>query len=622
MGLTIGKLVRFRRDSSVASYTASPADAASIEQHQEVEVDVETSSLEAIPKDSSIGTKVRVTKRAAKYNDINADDAFPSEGPKEENGNASSAPSPSSDGSDVTRPVVLKMGSSSGSIQHMQQSRITRPGVAPPEEHPRGGHAAETGSWMSSSISPRNEERDPCSGLEGQASSAVASQSRPIPSSTTTSGIHRGGGLLSSFTFSFRSSKRRVTSESADAIVILDRRQDASTSDDRLGSSDDFTGSAVASPRRALDHRPSMPRTWKRGESLGSGSFGNVFLALSDNGELLAVKEVSLNNGELKDVHHTLEDLQQEIKLLSTLRHPNIVQYVGAQHIDMSHTPISLGALSGHHQYSNGHQLGQNSFYIFLEYVEGGSISSMLTRFGRFEESVIRVYTAQILAGLSFLHSTKTMHRDIKGANILVGKDGQVKLADFGMAKTLLDGMTCTRSFKGSPFWMAPESVRQQGSDLSSDIWSVGCTMIEMATARPPWIGQVSNQVQAIFMIGNGSDLPEIPDHLSPLCREFIGCCLQRDADKRPTAAQLLTHPFFRIPPPHSSSLKRTAAEGGAGGGTNVAADDEFDLQSTPFAPLPIPSSTKSKAAMHRRVRSEGGEKLDPFSGSSFRKLV
>ena len=92
--LHLGKLVRFRRDSSVASYTASPADAASIEQHQEVEVDVETSSLEAIPKDSSIGTKVRVTKRAAKYNDINADDAFPSEGPKEENDNASSAPSP------------------------------------------------------------------------------------------------------------------------------------------------------------------------------------------------------------------------------------------------------------------------------------------------------------------------------------------------------------------------------------------------------------------------------------------------------------------------------------------------------------------------------------------------
>lgn len=73
----------------------------------------------------------------------------------------------------------------------------------------------------------------------------------------------------------------------------------------------------------------------------------------------------------------------------------------------------------------------------------------------------------QILQGLSFLHSMKTMHRDIKGGNILVERDGRVKLADFGMAKQLLDGMTCTRSFKGSPFWMAPESVRQQGSDLS-----------------------------------------------------------------------------------------------------------------------------------------------------------
>lgn len=117
-----------------------------------------------------------------------------------------------------------------------------------------------------------------------------------------------------------------------------------------------------------------MPRSWKKGESLGSGSFGSVFLALSDNGELLAVKEVNLSS-ERSDADDRLQDLQQEIKLLSTLRHPNIVQYVGFQH-----QPDSL----------------QNNFYIFLEYVAGGSIQTLLNNFGRFEENVIRIYTTQV----------------------------------------------------------------------------------------------------------------------------------------------------------------------------------------------------------------------------------
>ena len=113
-----------------------------------------------------------------------------------------------------------------------------------------------------------------------------------------------------------------------------------------------------------------MPTSWKKGESLGSGSFGSVFLALSDNGELLAVKEVNLSS-EKRHVEDRLRDLQQEIRLLSTLRHPNIVQYVGYEH-------------------------RQNNFYIFLEYVAGGSIQTLLGTFGSFDENVIRIYVTQV----------------------------------------------------------------------------------------------------------------------------------------------------------------------------------------------------------------------------------
>jgi mitogen-activated protein kinase kinase kinase 3 len=148
--------------------------------------------------------------------------------------------------------------------------------------------------------------------------------------------------------------------------------------------------------------------------------------------------------------------------LLSQLSHPNIVQYYGS---DLSNETLS----------------------VYLEYVSGGSIHKLLQEYGPFGEAVLRSYTAQILSGLAYLHGRNTVHRDIKGANILVDPNGDIKLADFGMAKHI-SAYTSIRSFKGSPYWMAPEVImNSNGYSLSVDIWSLGCTILEMATAKPPW---------------------------------------------------------------------------------------------------------------------------------------
>ena len=241
------------------------------------------------------------------------------------------------------------------------------------------------------------------------------------------------------------------------------------------------------------------------------------------------------------------------------------------------------------HLYNNA---ADSTFYIFLEYISGGSICHMLSRFGKFDETVIRLYTMQILKGLHFLHSMRCMHRDIKGANILVEKNGTVKLADFGMAKQLLDGINCTRSFIGSPFWMAPEVVRQQPSHFPADIWSLGCTVIEMATARPPWYSENCNQVQAIWKIGSSTDaLPDIPTYLSPSCREFILSCLQRDPTTRPSAEELLCHSFIQIPVGASCTQSKDI-------------EDEFDVRL-----FPLKSKQRGEKVKHRRVRSEGGDR-------------
>ncbi|XVF09906.1 hypothetical protein REPUB_Repub07fG0137300 [Reevesia pubescens] len=281
---------------------------------------------------------------------------------------------------------------------------------------------------------------------------------------------------------------------------------------------------------------PSVPRSpgrtenpvhpgsrWKKGKLLGRGTFGHVYVGFnSESGEMCAMKEVTLFSDDAKSKEST-KQLMQEIALLSRLWHPNIVQYYGSEKVD-------------------------DRLYIYLEYVSGGSIYKLLQEYGQLGELAIRSYTQQILSGLAYLHSKSTVHRDIKGANILVDPNGRVKLADFGMAKHIA-GQSCPLSFKGSPYWLAPEIIRNSsGCNLAVDIWSLGCTVLEMATTKPPW--SQYEGVAAMFKIGNSKDFPPIPDYLSDEGKDFVRQCLQRNPLHRPTAVQLLDHPFVKYAAP------------------------------------------------------------------------
>ncbi|KAL6993013.1 mitogen-activated protein kinase kinase kinase [Sarracenia purpurea var. burkii] len=258
---------------------------------------------------------------------------------------------------------------------------------------------------------------------------------------------------------------------------------------------------------------------WKKGRLLGRGTFGHVYLGFnSESGQMCAIKEVRVIADD-KTSKECLKQLNQEITLLSQLSHPNIVQYYGSE-------------------------LGEETLSVYLEYVSGGSIHKLLQEYGAFREPVIQNYTRQILSGLNYLHGRNTVHRDIKGANILVDPNGEIKLADFGMAKHIT-ACSSVLSFKGSPYWMAPEVVMNtNGYSLPVDIWSLGCTILEMAASKPPW--SQYEGVAAIFKIGNSKDIPEIPNHLSNDAKSFLKLCLQRDPSTRPTALQLLDHPFVR----------------------------------------------------------------------------
>uniref|UniRef100_F6H8Z9 Protein kinase domain-containing protein n=1 Tax=Vitis vinifera TaxID=29760 RepID=F6H8Z9_VITVI len=295
----------------------------------------------------------------------------------------------------------------------------------------------------------------------------------------------------------------------------------------------------------------------------------------TSDGFFFAVKEVSLldQGGKGKQ---SIYQLEQEISLLSQLEHENIVRYYGTNKDD-------------------------SKLYIFLELVTKGSLLSLYQKY-HLQESQASVYTKQILNGLKYLHEQNVVHRDIKCANILVDVHGSVKIADFGLAKATK--LNDVKSCRGTPFWMAPEVVnwKNEGYGLATDIWSLGCTVLEMLTRRPPyshlegatklndvksfkgtlrWMApEVFNQKNEgyglavnIWSLGctvlemltcrppysnmeDGqviskiyrSEPPDVPDSFSSDARDFILKCLQVNPSDRPTAGELLDHPFVKRP--------------------------------------------------------------------------
>ena len=161
------------------------------------------------------------------------------------------------------------------------------------------------------------------------------------------------------------------------------------------------------------------------------------------------------------------------------------------------------------------------------------------------------MYAKQIISGLSYLHENKVLHKDIKGANILVNKDGMIKLSDFGCSVEIERTLSTQtghgdHSLQGSIPWIAPEVVTRGEYGRRSDIWSLGCTILEMASGKCPWSQyNLENPFLLIRKIGETDDLPEIPDHLSTELKNLIMKCLNRDSKQRPYAPELLEHKFF-----------------------------------------------------------------------------
>ncbi|KAH7290373.1 hypothetical protein KP509_30G045300 [Ceratopteris richardii] len=182
--------------------------------------------------------------------------------------------------------------------------------------------------------------------------------------------------------------------------------------------------------------------------------------------------------------------------------------------------------------------------------MDGGTLADLLIQSGgHLGESLVRHYTRCIVRGLHYLHGNGIVHCDIKGQNILIGSTG-VKIADFGAAKRMKPSDdnrgTGQSGFKGTPLWMAPEVVQGLEQGFAADIWSLGCTVVEMIQGRPPWGRNITDMAAALYKLGCSEEDPPLPQSIWDDARDFLLHCLQRNPKDRWTASQLLQHPFLR----------------------------------------------------------------------------
>jgi len=265
---------------------------------------------------------------------------------------------------------------------------------------------------------------------------------------------------------------------------------------------------------------------------IGEGAYGLICTCKNvKQNQIYAIKFLEIEEEDE-------ENLQKEIDILKESSDcPYIVKYFGCY-------------------------IKDTTLMIVMEFCDGGSALDIMTCCKKtFSEEHISIILAQMVQGLSYLHSHKVLHRDLKAGNVLLNRDGKAKLADFGVSAKLTRTLEKKKTIVGSPYWMAPEVIsvqkgKDEGYDFKADLWSLAITAIELAEGKPPLFDIASLRVIFLIPARPPPTLTE-PSKWSDEFNDFLAVCLQKDPNKRPSAASLLGHPFVQRGLSKEGSVKK-----------------------------------------------------------------
>lgn len=255
-------------------------------------------------------------------------------------------------------------------------------------------------------------------------------------------------------------------------------------------------------------------------QRIGRGGFGDVYTGKDKTtNQVVAIKILK------KPYSEHGEQICNELEILRSCRHDSIVNYLRSY-------------------------LFKDRVWMVMEYCDGGSLQSLIAGVDLNEGQIANVLR-KVLCGLDYLHKQNRIHRDIKADNILLNINGAVKVADLGLCAELKDGDDSHAGMVGSRYWMAPEVIKRERYNSKVDIWSLGAVAMEMAQQHPPYHGQPSLRV-LFHLATKGAPPLKQPKKWSPEFQDFLAQCFIMDPDQRPSAEQLLEHPFIAKASPNS----------------------------------------------------------------------